>query len=135
MENLILSLYTPESKVVDKVPVREVLVPSHRGQLGILPGHAALISLLDAGVLKYWKKQDIEPEKIAVGWGYLEISKEEIRVLAETAQTKKALDQNKLEKDLQETLAELQNTEFDFEKRQELEKQLKRLRAEKELIS
>lgn len=135
MERLSLSLYTPESKVADKVFVSEILVPSQEGQLGILPGHTALISLLDAGVLEYWEEGSSTSKKVAVGWGYLEISKGEVRVLAETAQTKQALDKNKIDKELSQLLKELKESDFDFEKRKELEKRIKTLQAEKELIS
>ena len=134
MNKLKLSLYTPESKVADKIFISEVLVPSQKGQLGILPGHAPLISLLDAGILEYWKEGSSQSHKVAVGWGYLEVSKNEVRVLAETAQTKKVLDKKKIERELKSAYDELQKSDFNFEKRQELEKKIKTLEAEKSLL-
>ena len=135
MEKLSFSLYTAEAQLAHEIPVKEVIVPSHRGELGILPGHASLISLLEAGIIKYWKESSSEPEKVAVGWGYLEISEGKIRVLADTAQTKLALDQKKIEEDLRIALSKQKEMEFDFEKRQDLEKEIKRLTALKDLIS
>ena len=37
-----LSIYTPENSLLVKKPVREVLVPSIKGELGILPGQYLL---------------------------------------------------------------------------------------------
>jgi len=134
MKRLILNLYTPESNLVKNVSAKEVLVPSIKGELGILPGHAPLISLLQAGILKYWTEKNSKPEKVAIGWGYLEVTQEEVRILAETAQTKEALDQEKLEREIKNCLKELETTVFDFEKRKNIEKKLKQLEAERELI-
>jgi F-type H+-transporting ATPase subunit epsilon len=47
-----LVVVTPEKKVVD-TDTDQVEVPGELGYLGILPGHAPLISLLKTGVLKY----------------------------------------------------------------------------------
>ena len=47
-----LHIFTPEQTLLKEKPVKEILVPSVKGYLGILPGHAPLISLLSAGVFK-----------------------------------------------------------------------------------
>ena len=47
-----LVVVTPEKKVVD-TETEQVEVPGELGYLGILPGHAPLISLLKTGVLTY----------------------------------------------------------------------------------
>ena len=60
--------------------------------MGILPGHTGLISLLEAGILKYLPTDSNEWQSVAVGWGYLEVCGGEVRVLAETVQTKEALE-------------------------------------------
>ena len=48
-----LNIVTPTKKLLTDAACDEVIVPAFRGELGILPGHAPLISTLDTGVLKY----------------------------------------------------------------------------------
>ena len=92
---LIFSLYTPENPFVKKAPAREVSVPSVRGRLQILPGHAPLVSLLEEGVLNYRLINSEKSESAAVGRGYIEVTGEEVLVLAESLQgAKEAADRN-----------------------------------------
>ncbi len=128
-----LSIYTPETSLLAQKPVEEVLVPSVKGELGILPGHASIISLLQAGVLKYKTKGSSSWEKVAIGWGYLEVSKEEIKVLAESVQTKEALDLVQIEKNLKEIEEELERLDLEPSEREKLERERLRLQGEKDL--
>ena len=48
-----LNLLTPERKAVYDQEITEVTVPAYSGEITILPGHAALITTLGTGVLKY----------------------------------------------------------------------------------
>ncbi|MGI9548364.1 MAG: ATP synthase F1 subunit epsilon [Bdellovibrionales bacterium] len=128
-----LSIYTPEKSLLVKKSIEEALVPSVKGELGILPGHASLVSLLQAGVLKYKSVGASQWEKVAIGWGYLEISKEEIKVLAESAETKETLNRIQVEKELQELESQLLKWDLDPSKREELEKQKLWLQGEKDL--
>ncbi len=128
-----LSIYTPENPLLVQKPVQEVLVPSVKGELGILPGHASLISLLQAGVLKYKTKDSSSWKKVAIGWGYLEISKEEVKVLAESVQTKEALDLVQITKDLKAIEEKLERLDIEPSEREELEKERLRLQGEKDL--
>ena len=47
-----LEIVTPEKKVVD-TKAEEVQIPGKNGYLGILPGHAPLITELAVGEIKY----------------------------------------------------------------------------------
>ena len=47
--NLTLTVVTPESAVVEGVVCQEVTLPAEAGQIGVLPGHTPLVTLL--GVL------------------------------------------------------------------------------------
>ena len=127
------SLFTPENPILNSARVKEVLVPSVKGQLGILPGHTGLISLLSAGVLKYRPTDSGEWEKVAVGWGYVEVFNNKVRVLAETAQTRSALKTAETEKKLRETESALKNDDLDPPARRTLERERRRLQAELDL--
>ena len=129
VSHLSFSLYTPESSFIKQVPVREVLVPSVRGQLNILPGHAPLVSLLEAGVLYYWPENSKEAKTVAVGWGYLEVSHGEVSVLAESIQTKEALDRAKIQKELKAIEEKLSKIDLEPKERRALEKTRQQLQA------
>ena len=117
-----LSLFTPENPLLTKEPVQQIQVPSVKGELGILPGHAPLISLLKAGILKYLPAKSRAWKKLAVGWGYLEVHGDEVRVLAESAATKESLDRAQMEKDLKEILEKLNRRDLAPSEREKLEK-------------
>ncbi len=128
-----LSLFTPEQTLIKGQPVREILVPSVKGYLGILPGHAPLISLLRAGLLKYLPEKSGQWEKLALGWGYLEVQQDEVRVLAETAAVKDSLDRDQTEKQLQKLLERLNSWDLEPAEREQLEKEKLWLEGELEL--
>ena len=48
-----LVIVTPEKLVVKDVPAEEAQIPGRDGYLGILPGHAPLITELKSGELTY----------------------------------------------------------------------------------
>ena len=127
------SLFTPEKTLIENMELQELLVPSVQGYLGILPGHAPLVSLLRAGVLKYLPKNSDNWESLALGWGYLEVHPEGVRVLAESAKTKEALDKAQVEKSLQKVLIQLENIDLEPKEREKLEKEKLWLEGQLEL--
>lgn len=128
-----LNLFTPEQTLLKGKQVKEILVPSVKGYLGILPGHAPLISLLRAGVLKYLPEGANEWEKLALGWGYLEVQQDEVRILAESAATKESLDKAQVEKDLKNILDQLNRRDLEPSEREKLEREKLWLEGELEL--
>ena len=101
-----------------------------KGFLGILPGHAPLVTLLKAGLLKYLPEKSNQWQKTAIGWGYLELIDDQVRVLAESAATKHSLDKAKSEKALKKVLESLKKTDLEPKDREKLEKEKLRLVAE-----
>jgi F-type H+-transporting ATPase subunit epsilon len=91
-DTLLLQLVSPERMLVEE-QVTEVQVPAKDGFLGVLPGHAPLISELKAGgVLTYQSggKQGV----LAVYGGFVEVLPDRVRVLADNAQLKHEIDIN-----------------------------------------
>lgn len=125
-----LSLWTPEKTLLDQQEIKEMIVPSVKGELGILPGHAPLISLLQAGILKYWPKNSQKVQTIALGWGYLEVYWGGVRILAESAETKETLDRAQTQQNLQKVLSELKNLNLEPAERQKLERQKQLLESQ-----
>ncbi len=82
-DSLRLRVYTPERQLVDDV-VREVTVPGAYGQIGVLPDHAALVTLLEPGVLSY--KQDAKVVRFQIGGGFAEVRDNVMTVLADSGE-------------------------------------------------
>ena len=127
------SLFTPEKTLFENKELKELIVPSVKGYLGILPGHAPLVSLLKAGVLKYLPKNSESWRSLALGWGYLEVYPEGVRVLAESAKTKETLDKAQAEKNLNQVLAQLERINLEPKEREKLEKERLWLEGQLEL--
>ena len=128
-----LSLFTPEKTLLEGYEVKEVLASSVNGFLGILPGHASLISLLRAGVLKYLPKNSSSWQSLALGWGYLEVHEGDVRILAESAETRESLNRAKAEKALQTVLEQLNSMDLEPSEREKLEKEKLLLEGQLEL--
>ena len=127
------SLFTPEKALIEDKELKELVVPSVKGYLGILPGHAPLVSLLQAGVLKYLPKDSDIWQSLALGWGYLEVHPEGVRILAESAETKETLDKARAEKDLKRVLTQLERMDLEPGEREKLEKERLWLEGQLEL--
>ncbi|MBE3571794.1 MAG: F0F1 ATP synthase subunit epsilon [Moorella humiferrea] len=90
MPLLQLEVITPERPTV-KTEATEVIAPGILGYLGILPGHAPLITPLKPGVVTY-RRQDGGEERLAVSGGFLEAGPEHVVILADTAERAAEID-------------------------------------------
>lgn len=77
-----LEIVTPEQKTYSD-DVDSVVIPGAEGELGILPQHAPLMTLLKPGELRVMKNG--EELRLAVGEGFVEISGEKVAVLTDMA--------------------------------------------------
>ena len=84
-----LEVVTQERMVVSEL-VEEVTVPGLDGELGVLPEHTYLMSLLQTGVLSY--RIHHERKVLAVSGGYLEVRPDRVTVLAEVAERPEEID-------------------------------------------
>ncbi|HVZ61378.1 MAG TPA: F0F1 ATP synthase subunit epsilon [Terriglobales bacterium] len=88
-DTLEIEIVTPERLVV-KDTAEEVQIPGKNGYLGILPGHAPLISELGVGQISYRKGSVIH--YLAVAWGFAEVLPGKLTILAETAELAAEID-------------------------------------------
>lgn len=84
-----LEVVTPE-RVVLSTTVSSVVVPGALGYLGILPGHAPLVTPLVPGVVTY--RQNAEEKKLAVSGGFLEVADDRVILMADTAERAEEID-------------------------------------------
>ena len=78
-----LEIVTPEKMVVKDV-AEEAQIPGKGGYLGILPGHAPLITELAVGEITY--RNGGQARSLAVAWGFAEVLPDKVTILAETAE-------------------------------------------------
>ncbi|HLW78262.1 MAG TPA: F0F1 ATP synthase subunit epsilon [Terriglobia bacterium] len=79
-----LELVTPDRPVV-RGAVLEVSLPGAGGYLGILPGHAPLLTELKPGELAYTEDNGAA-HYLAVSWGFAEVLPDRVIVLAQTSE-------------------------------------------------
>src|SRR6516225_12273148 len=90
-ESIELIVVTPERQLLRETVV-EVEIPGLDGELGILPGHAPLITELGIGPLSYKTSTSSQPVVIAVLQGFAEVLPDRVTVLAETAERAEEID-------------------------------------------
>ena len=94
MATLHLEIITPDSKIFEG-DVDSVQLPGAEGEMGILPGHEALVTELQAGALII--VQQGQPKTLAIGDGFAEISAKNVGVLTDGAIYEKDIDEQKAE--------------------------------------
>jgi len=116
-----LEIVTPEKMVLSET-VDAVTVPTASGEIGIMTNHAPLISSLKSGILSYTKGG--ATEKMVISGGFVEVSANNVSVLAEIAEDSAEIDSEaaRLEREAAEKIvSNWKGTE------EELEAELERL--------
>lgn len=83
MSKLILSIVTPQGEIFNS-EIKSVLLPGSEGEFGVLPNHASVISLLQAGIISI-ENIDSTKELIAVDSGHVKVDENSVIVLAQGA--------------------------------------------------
>lgn len=86
---LTVRVISPDKTVWDS-EAEEVILPSTTGQLGILSGHAPLLTALDVGVMRVRPGKDWLP--IALMGGFAEVENNEVTILVNGAERGDAID-------------------------------------------
>jgi len=106
-----LEIVTPEKKIFsDKVS--DVYLPGADGEMGVLELHAALVTALKPGELRYEKDGKIE--ELAIGSGFAEVTQEKVSVLTDSALGDQDIDEAAEEaamKRAEEQLAEVSDSD------------------------
>lgn len=127
-----LEIVTPEKRVLDE-SVDAVTIPTEKGEIGILPNHAPLISTLKSGILSYTIKGSTE--KMVISGGFVEVGTSKISVLADIAETADEVNVEtaRAEKEAAEkTLGAWSGTDVEFEAEKE---KLEKAQARLQLVS
>jgi F-type H+-transporting ATPase subunit epsilon len=82
---LTVRVISPDKTVWD-APAEEVVLPSTTGQLGILTGHAPLLTALDTGVMRVRAAKNQNWQVIALLGGFAEVEENEVTILVNGAE-------------------------------------------------
>ena len=119
-----LEIVTPERLVINEA-VEYIEIPGETGYLGVLPGHAPLITELAPGELTY--RNGNQTKRLAVAWGFAEVLQTKVTILAESAEKAEEIDTGRAEAAKRKAEAELQKA--GLEGNEEAQKALQRAQA------
>jgi F-type H+-transporting ATPase subunit epsilon len=103
-EKIELEVVTPQRLVLHE-DVKSLEVPAKDGYIGILPGHAPLITELGIGVLTY--RTNGQSHRLTVMEGYAEVLPDRVIVLAEISERAAEIDLERCRAALERAQAEL----------------------------
>jgi F-type H+-transporting ATPase subunit epsilon len=120
-----ISIIAPDRTVWDS-DAEEVILPSSTGQLGILRGHAPLLTALDIGVMRVRTDKDWTP--IVLMGGFAEVENDELTILVNGAEEGSSIDKEEAQKELEEATIRFNEAESSKE-RIEATQNLRKARA------
>jgi F-type H+-transporting ATPase subunit epsilon len=108
-----LEIVTPE-KLVVRDNAEEAQIPGRNGYIGVLPGHAPLITELGSGQISY--RSNGQLYRFAMAWGFAEILPDKVTVLAETVERADEIEVSRAQQSLRnaEDLLKSAQTEDEF---------------------
>ena len=128
-----LNIVTPD-RLVAQDAVTSVSIPGKNGYLGILPGHAPLLTELVPGELSYTRQN--AKHVVAVTWGFAEVLPDRVIVLVDAAERAEEIDVARCEKAIEraeERLKRFDDPEIDKERaRKALARAMARLATAKD---
>jgi F-type H+-transporting ATPase subunit epsilon len=92
---LTVQIVTAEREVYSQGGVAMVVAPGSEGVLGILPRHAPLLTTLSPGIIRVQKEG--QEESMSISGGFLQVARDRVLVLADTAERAEEVDQQRAE--------------------------------------
>lgn len=129
MQTLQVNIVTPDGPVLE-TEANIVIASTEAGEIGVLPGHIAMVAPLQIGALRV--KKDNETTLVAVHGGFIEVRPEVVTVLASSAETADQIDIARAKEAEKNAQAKLQSATDAFEVaeiQQELQRATNRIRV------
>jgi len=114
---LTVRVITPD-KIIWDAEAQEVILPSTTGQLGILTGHAPLLTALDTGVMRVRPGKDWQT--IALTGGFAEVEANEVKVLVNSAELGDGIDLETARSEYNQAQSRLEETTRGGERSQQI---------------
>ena len=115
MSTLPFTLVSPEKVLFDQ-EVNMVVVPGLKGDIGVLPHHAPLLTLLRPGVVSVYENDKILV-RIFVNGGFAEVTPERCTALVMEGTPLEALDKATLEMEIKNLIEDVADSRTDEERR------------------
>jgi F-type H+-transporting ATPase subunit epsilon len=125
---LTVRVIAPDKTVWDSA-AQEVILPSTTGQLGILSGHAPLLTALETGVMRV--RSDKDWVAIALVGGFAEIENNEVTILVNGAERGDLIDKEQAKAAYTEAQSHLNQVDQSGNKQEQIQamQQMKKARA------
>ena len=120
-----IRVLTPD-RVICSTTADEVVLPGLTGQVGVLDGHAALITALDTGLLRI--KLDEKWTPIILCGGLAEIDRNRVTVLVNNVEEFVSIDLTEASKEVEKAMLAVENSE-DSKARIDASEELKKANA------
>jgi len=104
MAKLKVEIVTPEKRVLS-VQADEAIVPGARGLFGVRPGHTPFLSLMEPGWMTL--KDGATSQRFYLAGGFVEVANDNVRILADQAETEAEVDLEAARKRLEAAQANL----------------------------
>ena len=105
-----VDILTPYKVLAKDVSADDLLIPTTRGEINVLPEHTHLISKLDTGVLVC--REGTSLEKFVVTTGIVKILEKKITVLAEVAEKADEIDAERAQMALEKAQHKINSDEI-----------------------
>jgi F-type H+-transporting ATPase subunit epsilon len=123
--SLHVNIIAPDRSVWD-ANAEEVILPSSTGQLGILKGHAPLLTALDIGVMRVRIDKDWIP--IVLMGGFAEVENDELTILVNGAEEGSKVNKEEAQRELEDMTVQFNEAQTP-KKRIEATQNLRKARA------
>jgi F-type H+-transporting ATPase subunit epsilon len=112
-----LDIVTPDRRLVSET-VDEVVLPGSEGYLGVLPGHAPLLTSLGIGYVMH--RREGTRRYLALAGGFAEVLPDRVTILAHISERADAIDRDRAERARDRALKRLRDKEpgTDFDRAQ-----------------
>ncbi len=111
-ETLQIEIVTPD-KLVVRDAAEEIEIPAKNGYIGVLPGHAPLITELAIGEISY--RSAGTTTHISVAWGFAEVLPTKVTILADRAERAEDIDVKRAEEARARAMERLQSSHTDID--------------------
>ena len=122
-----LEIVTPDARTYSD-DVDMVTLPGEEGEMGILPNHAPLLSMLKPGELRL--KKGAQEISMAIGEGFVEVGPDRVSVLTELAVEEKFIDEAAVQAAIERAQAALKERHLGHEEVAAIESTIARSMAQ-----
>ena len=113
MASMQLDIITSE-RILFSDKVDGVVVPGSEGELGVLPYHAPLLTVIQPGELRIVKDGE-DDTSIAISGGFIEVISNKVVILADTAERSDEIDEARAEEAMHRAKQRLENRDSDLD--------------------